>query len=161
VFDSVAKRAAHHVGEIGEGLDSAASRPATLILKRLRQIPVVECHERHDLARQQLVDQAAIEVEAALVGLAMALRQDTRPADRETVGTQTQLLDQRDVIAPAMVVIACDVAGAAVSDPTGCVSEAIPDRLTFAIFVPGPLDLVRSRSRAPEKSFRKVELCHS
>ena len=45
--------------ELGEALDGVAVAPAALVLQRLRQVPVVERHDRLDAALEQCVDQAA------------------------------------------------------------------------------------------------------
>jgi len=44
-----------------------------------------------------------------------------------------------------MIVVACNVAIRSIFDPSGLMREAVPDRLTLAIFVPGAFDLERGR----------------
>ena len=53
--------------------------PAARVLQRLRQIPVVQRDERVDVAREQLVDQPVVEVEARFVGPADPIGEDPRP----------------------------------------------------------------------------------
>src|SRR4029078_7172122 len=117
---------------------------------------MIERRERDDIVFQQRVDQAAVEVEPALIDLAASLRQDARPGNREAVGPQTQLLHQRDILAPAVVVVAGQVAGAAVLDTPWRMSKAIPDRLALAVFIPGTFDLVGSGCRAPQEALGKA-----
>ena len=60
------------LGVLREGVDGLAGRPAAAILERLRQVPVVQRDERLDAVREQLVDEAVVEVEAGLVHAAAA-----------------------------------------------------------------------------------------
>jgi parallel beta-helix repeat protein len=61
----------------------------------------------------------------------------------EAIGLQADRLHQRDVLPPAVIVIAGRIARVAVLDLAGRVAEAIPDALALAVLVPAPFDLVR------------------
>ena len=84
------------------------------VLQRLGQVPVVERGPGLDAVLQERVDQAAVEVEAALVDRPGAGRLDPRPGDGEAVGAQAEVGHQRDVVAVAVVVVGGDGAGVAV-----------------------------------------------
>ena len=68
VRDPAAHAIAEQVGDdvdvLDEGVDGRAHGPAAVVLERLRQIPVVERHERLDAGFEQPVDEAVVEVEA-------------------------------------------------------------------------------------------------
>src|SRR5215211_2253882 len=55
-------------GVLCEALARVPVGPATCILQRLRQVPVVQRQHRLDGASSQAVDEPAVEVEAVLVG---------------------------------------------------------------------------------------------
>ncbi len=59
-------------------------------------------------ASSKPIDEAVVEVQALPVDRAGSLRQHPRPADRESVRTQSELAHQRDVLRPAVVVVARD-----------------------------------------------------
>ena len=146
--------------ELGEGLGGVAIGPATLILQRLRQVPVVERDVWRDPALQQRVDQARIVVQPGLVHAPVALRQDARPGEREAVGVEVELRHQVHVALPAMVMVAGDVAVCAIVDHAGFVAEAVPDGLALAVLGRRPLDLVCRRRRPPREIRRETTTRH-
>ena len=69
VFHAVAQLLGHLAGVVSERLHRFLGPPAPVpVLQRLGQVPVVQRPERLDARRQQLVDQAAVEVDALQVG---------------------------------------------------------------------------------------------
>ena len=52
-----------------------------------------------------------------------------RPGNREAVDLQPELGHELEVVAPAVIVIAGDIAGRAVRDGSEHAGEAVPDRL--------------------------------
>src|SRR5262249_10265406 len=65
-----------------------------------------------------------------------------------------------DIFLVAVVVVAGDVAVVSVLDLAGRVRKTVPDRLAFAVFVPGAFNLVRRGSRTPPEAPRKLR-CRS
>src|SRR5690606_41778102 len=61
----------------------------------------------------------------------------------------------RHVVAVAVVVVAGDVAGAAVHHVAGGVGEGVPDRLAPPVLLDRPLDLVGSRCGTPDEVLRE------
>ena len=54
-----------------------------------------------------------------------------------------------------------DIAGIIIPDLPGGMGKAIPGGFPFAVFVPGALNLVRSRRGAPQKILGKCDFaCH-
>ncbi len=149
VGDAVAQGSADHVGVLHKRLGRGPRRPAAGVLERLGQVPVVEGGKGGDAGLQQPVDQPPVEVQAGLVDSTAAVGQDARPGDGEAIGAQAERLHQGDVFRPAVVVVAGDVAVAAVDDVARRVAEAVPDRLAPPVFVPRPLDLIGASRRAP------------
>src|SRR5262249_29744721 len=96
----------------------------------------------------------------ALTAPPPAIWQPARTADREAIRLHAQLAHQGDVVAPAMVVVAGDIAIVAVMDLPPRVAEAIPDRLALAILVPCAFDLVRGGGRAPDEAVWECHLRH-
>src|SRR5262245_16508125 len=80
--DAIAEVLGDVSGVVCERLGGVLRLPAAvLILERLREIPVVQRHERLDAGSLQLVDQSAIEVEPLRVRLTRAFREDAWPGD--------------------------------------------------------------------------------
>src|SRR5204863_3912968 len=63
VLDAIAEPADDSLHVLAERVDRRANVPAPLVLERLREIPVEERRERLDAVREQLVDEAVVEVE--------------------------------------------------------------------------------------------------
>jgi hypothetical protein len=77
VLHAVAELLGHVPGVVGERLGRLDRPPAAVpVLEGLGQVPVVQGGEGLDPGLQELVDQAAVEVEALGVGLAGALGED-------------------------------------------------------------------------------------
>src|SRR5262245_7836988 len=157
--DAVAQLLGHVAGVVRERIDGVAVLPSTLVLQRLRQLPVIQRGERRDPGSDQLVDQAVVEVETLRVWLTGPGREDARPGDGEPIRVRAEVLHQRDILLIAMIVVVCDVAGIAVLDVAWCVGIGVPDRGTLAIFIPRALDLVRGRAGAPKEPVWKLSRC--
>ena len=137
----------------GERVRGVARLPAApTVLERLRQVPVVQGGKRLDAVREQLVDQAVVEVEPLRVRGAVALREHPRPRDREAVGLHAQRLHQLHVFLVAVIVVVGDIAGGVVHDLAGRVRERVPDRRSSAVLLDRSLDLIRRRGCSPEKA---------
>jgi hypothetical protein len=65
--DAVAEPGGDDLCVLDERLCGRARRPAAGVLERLRRVPVEEGRERLDLVREELVDEAVVEVEACRV----------------------------------------------------------------------------------------------
>jgi hypothetical protein len=115
VLHSIAKLPGDVARVVGEGLRRVLRLPtAVLVLKRLRQIPVILRGERLDTGGLHLVDQAAVEVDPLRVGLTHAVRKDTRPRNGEPIRVGAGVLHQRHILLVAVVVVVGDVAGVVV-----------------------------------------------
>lgn len=145
----------HDLGVRREVLGGLARGPAAAVLEHLGQVPVVEGHGRGDAGGQQGVDQLVVEVEALGVDRAVAAGDHARPGDGQAVGVGAEPAHQADVLAPAVVVVAGDVAGVAARDLAGGVREGVPDRRRAAVLRHGSLDLVGRRGRAPQEVVRE------
>ena len=152
---AVAQALHHQPRVVGKGGRGVAALPAAGIGQRERQVPVIERDGRSDAARQQAVDQALVEVQAGGVEPAAALGQHARPGDREAVALQIQLLHQVQVLRPAAVVIAGDVAMAAVADATCFVRKAVPPAGPPTVDGDAALDLVGRGRGAEQKAGRE------
>src|SRR4029078_12458759 len=111
---------------VGIALGGGPLGPAAALLQCLRQIPMIEAEPRLDAGLFQRVDEAAVIVEPARVGLAAAGRLHAGPRDREAIGLEPGPLDQRDVLGIAAVRVTGDVAAAAVLDLAGLAAKAVP-----------------------------------
>ena len=116
MLDAVAEALRHDARVIGELVGDVALEPAALVLQRLRQIPVIEAKPRRDAARDEAVDQTVVEIETAMLDGASARGQDARPRGRKTIGVEAAARQPFDVLDPAMIMVAGDVAGIAVFD---------------------------------------------
>ena len=152
----VAQLARHVLRVLREALGGVAVGPATRVLQRLREVPVIERRRRLDAAFEQPLDQAAVEAHAGRVERAGPVGLHPRPRDREAVGLEAQGGHQVEVLAPAVVVVAGDLAGVAVGDGARHAAEGVPDRVAAPVDVRGPLDLVGGGGGAEAKSWREA-----
>ena len=83
--------------------------------------------QRLDARVQQGVDEAVVEVEAGLVDGARPHGQHARPADAEAIGARAEIGQQPDVLRVAVVVVAGDVARAAIGDGARLAGKGVPD----------------------------------
>src|SRR5439155_21469600 len=113
------------------------------VLQRLRQVPVVEGGVGADAGVEQAVDEPVVEVQAGGVNRAGTVGQDARPGDGEPVRVDAEAPHHRDVLRPAVVVVAGHVAGVAVVDGAGYAAERVPDGRSPAVLGHRALDLVR------------------
>mmetsp|Transcript_10759 Transcript_10759/g.34423 ORF Transcript_10759/g.34423 Transcript_10759/m.34423 type:complete len:593 (-) Transcript_10759:115-1893(-) len=147
-------------GHVGEGLEVADDRlvapAAVLVLERLRDVPVVERHERLDARLVEEVENRVVEVEPGRVeGGAPALRQEPRPRQREAVVLQAEVLHQFDVVREAMVVVVRDIASFVVVRVKRDVREGVPYRGPAPALRRAAFDLIRRCRRAPREVGRK------
>src|SRR3954468_1617016 len=73
VPDSVAEAVRDRAHVFAVGVDGRAGRPTARVLERLREIPVVEGHERRDPCLEQRIDDTFVEVEPRHVDLPATL----------------------------------------------------------------------------------------
>src|SRR6266849_7884777 len=151
MLDAIAQPARDGGRILDERLSCRARGPAPCILELLRCVPVEKRRERLDVAREQLVDEAVVEVEACLVDRAAPGREDARPRDREPKRVQTELAHERDVVAVAVVEVARDLTRIAVANFPWRRAEPVPDALAASILVRRTFDLVRRRRGTPKE----------
>src|SRR5437867_2211454 len=156
VTDAVAEPPRDDVRVASERGHRLRRRPATTLLERLWQIPVVQSDEGPNTVLEQLVDEPVVEREPRLIHGAAPARYDAGPADREAIGVAAQVAQESDVLAVAVVVIAGDVAGLAGRDRARLAAERVPNRRPLPVRVMGSLDLVGGRRRAEEEALRKA-----
>src|SRR5262249_61271625 len=93
---------------------------------RLAEVPMGGRGGRLHPGGEQFIDEAVVEVEPLLVGLAGAFRENPRPGDREPVRLGADRLHQRYVFLVPVVVVIRDVAVVAVFDVAWRVREHVP-----------------------------------
>ena len=155
VLDAIAQVRREERGVVTEPARDLRVGEAAAVLQRLRQVPVEQVDQRLDASVEQGVDQALVEVEARLVDGAGPRGQDARPADAEPVCARPELGHQTDVLRVAVVVVARDVARAAVRDRARSAREGVPDRRSSTVLGGSPLDLVGGGGEAPGEVGRK------
>src|SRR5262249_33154620 len=149
MLDAVAQALGHHARVISEFCGRIAIEPAALILQRLRQVPMIEAQPRREAVRDEPIAQALVKVEAARLDRAAARRQNARPRGRKPISGKIAACEQIDVVAPAVIVVAGDIAGIAVLHAPRRVGEDVPDAFAASVFVDGAFDLIARRRRAP------------
>ena len=149
--DPVPEDIVHRDRELLEPVGGIAVRPATPLLKGLGQIPVVQGEPGHDACFQQLVHQPAVEVETLPVDLAIAWL-DARPARREPICTEAELLHECDVFRHPVIMVGSHFGGISVCDGVRYAREHVPDGVFLAILMRRAFDLSRSGRRTPEKT---------
>src|SRR5262249_20125268 len=155
VADAVAEPAGDGLHEGRVGIDDVAGRPPAGRLENLRRIPVEQRRVWRDPVAEQLVREPVVVVEAFLVDLAAAVRDDARPRDREAKRVQAELTHERDVLAVPVVEVAGDCTRVAVPDLAGCGAESVPDAFAATVFIDGAFGLVRRGRRTPHEIARK------
>lgn len=116
-------------------------------IKLVGNIPVEEGDERGNASVEEVVDKLAVVIDTCLVnGVVSATeRDDSRPADGETVGLGANRLEKSDILSSAVVRVAGGDTRAAVSNLAGLVTEHVPVGNTTAILVNGALNLVTAK----------------
>jgi hypothetical protein len=155
VLAAAGKFACRVSGIVGEGLGRIAILPASAVLQRLRQIPVVERAEGLNASFEQSVHQPLIEVHALLVRRARAGREDARPGGGEAKALQAHRLHDRDVLWIAMVEVVRHIAGITLKGLARRMRKRIPDTWTTAVCLVRALYLVARRGGSPKKALRK------
>src|SRR5882672_3107451 len=155
VHDAVTERTGDDLGVFRETRRRIALRPTARLLQGLRQVPVIQRHERTNAGAERCVHESPVIVEALRIGGAATARLNPRPGDGESVALEIELCEKRDVLRIAVVAVAGNIAVIVVQNPAGCVRKSIPDRLTLAILLPGALHLIRSGGCAPDEARRK------
>src|SRR5262245_29873178 len=152
VTHAITELPADRVGEYGEFVDRGTAAPASGFLQALRQVPVIERGPGLEAALEHAVDQARIEIEArGIRPVPGPVRKDTGPGDGKTIGAESQLRREVEVLRPAVVVIAGHRTARAVADVAWCTAKTIPNRLRAAVHGRRALDLIRGRRAAPAK----------
>ena len=82
--------------------------------------------------------------------------QNPRPADAEAIGARPQIGHEPYVLWVPVVVIAGDVARAAVGDGARQAGEGVPDRRTAAVLGRCSLDLVGGGGESPDEVRREA-----
>jgi hypothetical protein len=86
VLDPVGEALVHEAGVVGEDRRQVVAEPAAqLVLKGLRQVPVMQRHHGADSRVEQAVDQPVVVVQAGGVCLAAAGGLDARPGNAEPI----------------------------------------------------------------------------
>ncbi|MPN07485.1 hypothetical protein SDC9_154755 [bioreactor metagenome] len=88
VGDPALKTGRHHARVPRKRGGGIAVHPAALLLQRLRQLPVVQCHPRGHARRKAGIHHPVVIGKAGLVPVAVSLRVHTGPAGAEPVGRQ-------------------------------------------------------------------------
>src|SRR5271155_2662817 len=152
VLDAVAQPPGNDSRIVSELTGDVAVHPPAAILQRLRQIPVVEAKPGSNPAGDESIDQAVVKIEAAVLDRAGAGRQNTRPRGREPIGVEAAAREPFDVLDPAVIVVASDIAGVAPLHPPRRVRIDIPDALAAAVLLDRTLDLIARRRGAPDET---------
>ena len=160
--DAVVEGAHDDARVLGEPVRDVPVEPAAEIVQGGGEIPVVQRHHGGEPVREQRVDQAVVEVQAARVDRALPGRQNAAPGDAEAVGVEPELAHQRDIVGEAVVLVAGDVARLAPQGTAGGVGKAVPDARARAVGERRALDLIGGRGRPPEEVAGKPDrLTHS
>src|ERR1700680_4163983 len=118
---------------------------------------MIERNQRPDVRLEQRIHQAVVIIDAFGIRRAGPGRLNASPRDRKAVAVQIKRPHQGNVLPPAMIGVASQVARVAVSDFAWSVREAVPNGLALAVFIPRAFNLVGGGGRAPEKSLRKCD----
>ena len=100
--------------------------PSSILLKNLRQVPVLEREEWFNAPLKQAIDQMTIKIKAHLVDLSSPLRQNPWPAYREPVSLKIEGGHKSNVFLKSMIVIAGHVSSIVVHHIARRVTKMVP-----------------------------------
>ena len=113
---------------------------------------MMQRHERLDAVRDAGIDELVVVVDAFLVHLALALRQDARPRERDTDALDAELLAEREILGIFMIEIARGIRCEAAPRARHIL---IPRARAAAVLARRALDLVGRRRATEDKILRK------
>jgi hypothetical protein len=113
----------------------------------------MQAHPRLDAEPQQLVDEPIVKIEPLRVRRTPPMRLHAWPGDREPVGTCAEFVQERQVLAPAMIVVTRDFSRGAVLHMTGLPAKAVPYAGPAPVHIQCTFDLVRAGRHAPDETF--------
>ena len=113
---------------------------------------MIERWERFNARLKKSVNELLIPGETLLVHRTSSVRKNSWPSDGEAVRRSTELLQDGDVFAPAVIRIGARLAVFAVVRLPRNLGEAIPDRLAASVFFGGPFNLIRRGAEAPREA---------
>lgn len=151
--DQIAQMRCDALAVASKPLGRSIVHPAALTDHPARRGEVMVRHHGRQAVFAAGDQHAAIVLEGSEGELAF-LRFDAGPLEREAVGVEAQLRQQRDVAGIAMVVVA-GIARWLCIDGVGQMLEH--PALTVGVVA---FHLVTGRGRPPEKAFRKIDRCH-
>src|SRR6202162_6140291 len=134
----------------------AVDPPVVFALQLGRQIPVVERREGFNVALEQSVNQAVVEIDTGSDDCAGSGRLNSRPGNGEAIPSHAERGDQVEVRLESVVMIASDLSVGAVRDDAGKAAELIPDRVALAVGGRGTLDLKGAAGNTPDKARREA-----
>ncbi len=103
---------------------------------------MIQGHIRLDTCLKEPIYQLTVEIQSFLVNTAGTIWQNSRPGDREAVCLQADFLHQLKIVLPELIMVGADITHITIIDLTGCMTKSIPDRFTFAVYIPTPFDLI-------------------
>ena len=113
-------------------------------------VPVEESDVRRDVVGKQLVDHAAIVVEAFFVWRSLAVGEDARPGHRHPVAAHAEGLKQLHVLFVQVVGVVGHVASVAIVGIARRVRKDIPQRWTAPVVFCAAFNLGMPRLRNPQ-----------
>ncbi|MNZ92172.1 hypothetical protein D3C78_1111870 [compost metagenome] len=134
-----------------EGVRRGARGPAAVAHQRQRQVPMIKRRIGLDAARLAAINEAVVKIQPLLVDRTETIGNDARPGDGETIGLDTHVLDEIEILFPAIVMIAGDITIVTPKDMARHVAEGIPDGGLAAIRPGGAFDLERGSRDAEQE----------
>ena len=102
------------------------------------KVPVVQGDDGGDAATVQLLDEPAVVVEPTGIAGSAAVRLHPRPRDGEPIGAHPELLNERDILAVPVVLVARHVSRIPATHLRRCPAERVPDRGSSPVLVTAP-----------------------
>ena len=156
VPDPALKMPGDHFGIAAEGLGGVSIAPAATVLQGLGQLPVVQGQVGENARIQTAVYQPVIVPKPRFVPVSVPQGIHSGPADGEAIGLHPKFFQQGQVLLRTAVAVAGNVAGVAVGDGSGNVTEPVPDALAASVGGGASFYLVGAGCGAPEKVFGEM-----
>ena len=130
--------------------------PSPDILQVLRQVPVIERHQRLDPPHMALIQHIYIMFYARFIDFSLEIFDDSRPGNRKPVGILSALFHHADIFFVSVIMIAGHIPVFIIV----FVKIHIPHRLSLAVLVPCALTLIGSGGAAKQKLFLIINIFH-
>src|SRR2546423_15039207 len=149
--DAVSQQSRDYLCIIRKSECSLSVEPATFLVQRQREIPMIQGHKGRNTSCQECIYQTIIKIQTAPVDSSLSLGKNARPRDGEAIRIQTEFGHQRYIFWHTVVMVGCHISVLSVMYLARNSCELIPDRQATPILRGCAFNLIGCSCRTPEK----------